>query len=958
MEHKRITGGEHLLPFARSRIRALRATGMLYASQQFEIDGFSVRVRIEPGHEYIMLDGEQPSLYEFFTTGPVLNTQAFLDFSIYRGYGVNVKIDKEKKTLKGIAVGSTLEQSFADPPAWVYRSDASDMSKLMPHKNAFQVQGTVEHQYYPDLKPPQFVMSCFTCPIQINSLNWGGMIWGVTSFHDIGYDAAPSIFNKGKYPLGRNGLAPDTDWYKKSAARTVKHPTHGSRLLIIMTDASGNLHVYPTTERDDTLRVGSPYAEQQIKTNVPSGVTKSQKIPYPAWVKTSTGKARDYYPFSYAPNTYRWEFNSTATRMVCILAHDLEEIYFGEAEDNPSVTGGLIARPEMLTGLLEIAIDIELTGPNPGDFSVILSVSDEIAPTGETYAIAADYYWGDLPDAKAPGPIAKDSLLYMTADIYHYLPSDPSPSGSAPGFTAMRAQAKVINRKDGAVLREFAMHAADAPYGMDVQPAPVAGPYYMDDPDNYDPGVGGYIKIPLAPYADSFLRAYYDKARKAFDKLVTLFGGAHYYRQLLHTEYYALLSTSPPLNCATLADVDKIIHTHLDACRDAARSYVPTPPITWTTGDIKKYNEENERQKFYLTHMLGMPEDLITLKTWMIACDLRILAFATQTAAFKNIGNQTTRQDRIQVIVRNEVVETIDAPDPTFAALISAADAPWTPVENWSRIDAMSTGNPRDSIQAFRSVYDRQNRFYLGGDIYDNVGIGVYPFTRSDFNADYSTGAVDYKTYALSFMSMDPSDVFCVHPSGHWSIATKPIVYYSGASSHLYMFSEYAPPEADASAFVQQAIDIANVRVTVKDEAGNKTVEDYKAKHLDLFNQAYGKTLTPSDYNLGFSIRRDATPAGEGDIKLVQIVSPSNPPPKPTSLIQSIYSNVSSNVDTAGVTTNRAPSYFGVRDFSSAAPLTDIHYSSSSMTITRSINDLVQLVPRGACMFTGELEQR
>lgn len=57
MEHKRITGGEHLLPFARSRIRALRATGMLYASQQFEIDGVSVKVRIEPGHEYITILG-------------------------------------------------------------------------------------------------------------------------------------------------------------------------------------------------------------------------------------------------------------------------------------------------------------------------------------------------------------------------------------------------------------------------------------------------------------------------------------------------------------------------------------------------------------------------------------------------------------------------------------------------------------------------------------------------------------------------------------------------------------------------------------------------------------------------------------------------------------------------------------------------------------------------------------
>lgn len=57
VEHKLITGGEVYLPFARSRIKALRATGLAHASQQFEIDGCSVKVRIAPGHEYITLSG-------------------------------------------------------------------------------------------------------------------------------------------------------------------------------------------------------------------------------------------------------------------------------------------------------------------------------------------------------------------------------------------------------------------------------------------------------------------------------------------------------------------------------------------------------------------------------------------------------------------------------------------------------------------------------------------------------------------------------------------------------------------------------------------------------------------------------------------------------------------------------------------------------------------------------------
>ena len=974
MEHKRITGGEHLLPFARSRIRALRATGMLYASQQFEVDGVSVKVRIEPGHEYIMLDGEQPSLYEFFTTGPVLNTQALLDFSVYRGYGVNVKIDKEKKTLKGIAVGSTLEQSFANPPAWVYRSNANDMSKLMPHKNAFQAQGAVEHQYFPELKPPQFMLSCWTGASQINDpyMATEGMNSSSGYLYDVAYDLAPEIFRRPGYPVGESGLAPDTDWYRRAAMRKVEHPTHGVRWLVLMTDAIGNLHVYPTSECDYSLWDDPVYASQAIKTNVPSYVAQSHPIPFPAWGRKSTKSARENYPYAAELGSYIWNFNSTATRMVSVLVNDSDAKYYAQCDDDTTLSGRPVNTTESLYGMLEVSIDIALTGEKPEDFSVVLSVADEIAPTSETYVIAADYYWGDLPDAKTPGPIARDSLLYITTDIYHKHPEGPPPSGqSEAGYTSMRAQAKVINRKDGAVLREFAMHAADAPYGMDIQPDPVAAPYYMDDPVNPDQGVGGHIKIPLAPYADSFLRAYYDKARKAFDKLVTLFGGATYYRQLLHTEYYALLSTSPPLNCATLAAVDGIIHKHLDACRDAARSYVPpSPVIPWTAENIKKYNEENIRQKFYLARMLGMPEDLITLKTWFLAYDLRILAFATQTAAFKNIGNQTTRQDRIQVIVRNEVVETIDAPDPTFAALISDSDAPWVPDDDWARLSVNSTVNPKDSICGFRAFLGRRNNLYSNVDMFSegytsNVvaleigkysGIGIAPFTRGDFNVDYPHGAVEYRVYSQSFMSMGMDDIFCIHPAGHWSITIKPIVYYSGVSTHAYQWSSVDNPAIDASAFVQKMVDIVNVRVTRTDEAGEKIVEDYKSKHLDLFNQAYGKNVAYTDFNLDIKYEHEDALGDNGSLGKILVTSPNIPNKRTLTLIP--YTFINDIGDTHGVTRRTAPSYFGIRDLSCIETYERINYAGDVIIFYSSTIGDAQANLRGACMFTGKLEQR
>lgn len=68
MEHKTINGGEIYLPFARSRIKALRATGLQHASQQFEIDGASIKVRIAGAHEYISLGGGDTYVFVTKTT--------------------------------------------------------------------------------------------------------------------------------------------------------------------------------------------------------------------------------------------------------------------------------------------------------------------------------------------------------------------------------------------------------------------------------------------------------------------------------------------------------------------------------------------------------------------------------------------------------------------------------------------------------------------------------------------------------------------------------------------------------------------------------------------------------------------------------------------------------------------------------------------------------------------------
>lgn len=57
MEHRLITGGAQYLPFARSRIKAMRATGLDWATERYNFGDGEVEVRLEGEIDYIKLSG-------------------------------------------------------------------------------------------------------------------------------------------------------------------------------------------------------------------------------------------------------------------------------------------------------------------------------------------------------------------------------------------------------------------------------------------------------------------------------------------------------------------------------------------------------------------------------------------------------------------------------------------------------------------------------------------------------------------------------------------------------------------------------------------------------------------------------------------------------------------------------------------------------------------------------------
>lgn len=68
-EHLLLDGGEQFLPFARSRLRALRAAGLNYASQQFVVDETTIRVSVSGAHDYIRISSSGTSVSGLVGTG-------------------------------------------------------------------------------------------------------------------------------------------------------------------------------------------------------------------------------------------------------------------------------------------------------------------------------------------------------------------------------------------------------------------------------------------------------------------------------------------------------------------------------------------------------------------------------------------------------------------------------------------------------------------------------------------------------------------------------------------------------------------------------------------------------------------------------------------------------------------------------------------------------------------------
>ncbi len=517
-------GAGTYLPFALSKLRYFATTmPLLPFSRTIASDDAIITLELHSrttGAVTIISSGFN---YEFSTPGDRFITDTYAGIKTARGYGVKVKLNpyKDADIDKFVATPTGSNAEASPTGAWKYENDVLALAKFAPHRQIWQIEHIPAHVYYASIPVDPALPSgarkldarttladSWTCATETTNLNitsQSGTLtfdytYGVPSIvkhfppFDIIYDIGPSLYKKGMYPEKRQGIVPDSDWYKRAATRVVQNDEFGPRTFIIMTDITNRFYVYPVAPLDLSLDDGSTYAAQLIKTNLPDKYVKSQPAPFPGWARQAGGqKARDWYkanPLETAPDAlvwrkkymkefpqYRWAFNSVATRAACVAYHDYEEIIgkdgFGEPPPaTPEKTGNAGQKvglgpfggfqyfiKEAVPGMVELALDIIVTGPDLEDFEFILTPHSEIDPNGaDRYILAVDYSWGPRPGKDSYGADLDDMIL-MEMDVY---PCDtvypvPRPDSSFPIVRTIneRANITVKNHTKLTTLKTF-----------------------------------------------------------------------------------------------------------------------------------------------------------------------------------------------------------------------------------------------------------------------------------------------------------------------------------------------------------------------------------------------------------------------------------------------------------------------------------------------------------------------
>jgi len=292
-----------------------------------------------------------------------------------------------------------------DPQRWFFEDDPQityPQNRLRVNP-AHQPDNRGIHQSYlastqqPGKVSPQWIGSTWA---QVRPLTGHtNLPCGFVDAADAGYDYPPLLYTDGVgVPLITETDVDLTDWWRRGSIQRV---TTGewTRNIVVMVDVNNVFHAFVAGNVEDTIQ--------------------SVACPWPTWANPATvGKTVDPFDFTayIKEQMPLWAFHPAGTHAACIVAHRADPWTQNGVTSSHYNNAGVFVQnlQNDYPGMVEVAMELELTGPNPEDFTFdvtlnrsIYSVDDQTIPGAVGY-LAADM--GDLPQG---------SLVMM--EYEHYL---------------------------------------------------------------------------------------------------------------------------------------------------------------------------------------------------------------------------------------------------------------------------------------------------------------------------------------------------------------------------------------------------------------------------------------------------------------------------------------------------------------------------------------------------------
>lgn len=436
--HKLLTGdgAGTYLPFGLARLRALErvygSTG--FFQQKYRVPGFEIEVKQDPPYQYITIRAAG-MYFEFATSGyPVVQTtfnQESNPFPTYKGCIVGVEIGSSSggMTLSPTIRGQKRTISGTDVSLIGRAYQAQLVNEPIAYQKAAQGSARYPVAVYESWAPgnPHTGVPIRDTELVIGSAQFFTGPTETYTVRDRLFDV-PFQYGVNKSKVKTAYLRGTRDWPRASGIQTVTDDRYGTRTFAIYIDGFSQFSAFPVDSIETLNGVTQNVVEDAVVTVAPA---------FPAWCYKPTTKLKDYAGSAFEGlldfPELDWKLNHKGTKAATIVyerlpyendvaywaadasAQPFTQAYFDDMANKMGVLGRDTQynvmpgynndRHFIAPGIIEASIKITLTGVNPHDFTLAVTITELRRPlTMNRWSLAVGYVWHDIQKTPKTNP--------------------------------------------------------------------------------------------------------------------------------------------------------------------------------------------------------------------------------------------------------------------------------------------------------------------------------------------------------------------------------------------------------------------------------------------------------------------------------------------------------------------------------------------------------------------------